>query len=698
MGKPKILKQQFEDLWSKTCDEYQTIYNKSITVQNVEIVMLSENIQLDRNEIESIIVTTSATSEYVRLSQKLIEKLLKFCKLESLASIESTEEPSSNLDIPLLGRKKEMEKLTIFLNNPNLQILEVSGIPLIGKSFLIENFLGSDTFEKSFPQYNQDRRKKIPMAEIDLQTIQNDRFENRYVSGLVGTNEYLLILQNFEALLDWKCNSENQHGIKKEYINLKEYINKWIKNPKVKIIIESRFKIDFDQILNSESKVDRLKLEGIHPSHFRPYYSKSGITKNEFEIITSNLDNHTGLLALAYNRVNLYLDGDLSELVRDDSSNVSLKLWNILQKIIEALEEQEKIILCALTISRRPTSIQDLLDTLINIEEYSQHKIQRNHIFSLSLKLLIERKGSKISLNPYMKQVAYSNLRYHSKSDIDILRKQPLFRDNLATHSYDKFTTLLMNEDAQGILEYAKESRKGGNSELAIEMLLRGLHISNIYNKAFYLLEIATNYRYLKKFDSALEYVEKGLSIKETKYLLQEKAICLRETGKIKEALLQFNELAYKLKHLPALQELAKMNEKADEIQQTISKYKKLAFEHGHIPAFTSLAKIYKESNNLTKAIETLEKSLEFAPNDKKTLNTLALYYKEDGDLENSRLKFEKLVFRLRHQPAFLPLAKIYFYDLEDLANAQKVIDSYDTSWGHNQQLIMLQSKIKGSI
>lgn len=610
--------EHFKLLWERVQTKYSNKNSEEISFENLEEIELKDDEVLSTSDLSKIkkkfIDKIEDYPTTINLPQSIYFKLFSYVDIkgfgdlinisveEIVAKVER-ESQSGNYDfeeVGFIGREDELNQLSNFILAKGKNIFALYGIPMIGKTWLIEQFvkIGKEDVLKQF-QIEIIKLNPIPgdlkkaKEDLDLKNTVLDKFMGIGVPTLV-------VVQNFEEVLDWKGDKNKYHLIKKEYKQLQNTLKILRENPSIKIILESRFHIKFKSFFSNTRNVQYLKnfnLKGVKKELFWKFYKKRKVSKRDFDKLCKNFDNHTALLALAFNDRELYED-NLSEAAYSPT-DASIDLWEKVDSIIDRLDEVEVWILSCLTFLQQPIKEVELIEGLSQVPELSKVSDLRNYLFSLKKKLLTNTLKGHYDLNPYVREVCFTFLNNNQRSKINKIARSPFFREFGRIPKYDIIKQAVERYDFMYLFNLGKKLRRERNYRAALYAFESGLLIDP--KKENVLTEIAIVYKKQKKYEIALNYLNDGLEYVrgDDEKIRNEIGICEKMMGNLNKAEVTFTKLVKEKKHLPA---------------------------------FTELAILYREKEELNEAIILLEKARALSPKDTKILNELGISYLKNGN------------------------------------------------------------------
>ncbi|MDQ3818030.1 MAG: tetratricopeptide repeat protein [Acidobacteriota bacterium] len=652
----------FKTLWEKVEEKFTNENREPFTLESLNSIGVLLK-QADWNKIKRNFEQDEAPRD-INLSESAYKALYKYLGIGKLTDLDAISSKITRADneldittIGFLGRENELNELNKFLSTPESRILELYGVPMIGKTELINYFLDNDETAKS---YKSIKVKLNPLPEDAGLKLTKVIFENRDFNDFSGfSSNTIIVIQNFEEALRWTGNTKELHDIQDKYSNIKELLKEITEVNTIKLIIESRFQINFRSFIpKARPLVRTLEIEGVEREEFWKFYRSKKFTREEFEILCSNFSNHTGLLALAYNDEDFIYRGRLVEAIYRPKST-TIYLWEYLQDIINRLEVHEIFSLGALTLLKEPTSLENLYSYLISPEVFNDRLEIDDSLRSLEKKLLVQVNREFYELNPYIRAICFTFLGETRKREMSIISNLPYFKTHGERPIYNRIHQAQERGDYMYLFNLGREARKA------------------------------------RRYDEALEAIEVGLTIDPSpKYFLNEQALCYKETNQIDKAIEVWNILMSRYQHLPAFREKAiyyrenKLMKEAIEVleeameinprdSRTLGGLAVYYRENNQIKdaieilerarrinpddliILRELAICYREKNRTNEAIEVLEKVRKIKPDDVKTLTELAMSYQENKESEKS-IEIAKEAISLGDNYCYIVLANTY--------------------------------------
>ncbi|MGB1205148.1 MAG: tetratricopeptide repeat protein, partial [Chitinophagales bacterium] len=585
---PNINFDIFDKLWTKVEQQFKAENDKNFTLDNLAIALDEEDLPLrplDFTNIEQKYLkkrNDTPLPQTFKGSNTTLKYLLQYAKVESLDKlIENIDDVIEELEREndrtwrFLGRKEELRKMNDFLQDDTKRILEISGVPMIGKTALVNHFLDKNHKAK---QYDV-REVKLTTSENVEKTLFMTHFLNDFESYKKPT---IIIIENFEEALEWTSVEISEedgeevqlHDIKKAYKggSLKAFIEKIAESQHLKLILETRFLINFPEFLDYEKvkqKTKRLPLSGLPTSEFWNLYKKFDISKEDFEKICHNLNNHTGLLAFVFK--NDFYYSELYQAIQRPQHALR-KLWKLVSKLINRLNETEIYTLCFLSAIETPITFRKLFDALQELPQLAKkdEDTMQMVLMSLEKKLFVQppQRQAMYEINPFLREVCYVNFQKgYNKKYADAVKALPFLKQYGKTRQYNKSQQLFLQGEFIELLRLGIRNRKEKKYAEAHEAFNLGLQINPkkevVYN------EIGLTFKFEKKYDKAIEVLQKAVAL-------------------------------------------------------------------GNIHSYNELAICYKEQGKFDKAIEVLQKATKDFPNNERLLNELAICYKEQGKFDKA--------------------------------------------------------------
>ncbi|MBD0370525.1 MAG: tetratricopeptide repeat protein [Pyrinomonadaceae bacterium] len=513
------------------------------------------------------------------------------------------------------GRKSELAELKAFLADNTVRIFGLFGVPMIGKTTLVREFL-----------------KTIANREIQIIRFQNPENPENTLHRALSENSTidwqtqspkLIVLENFEEALQLRGNKDHLHEIKVQRI--KQFVEEMAQLPFVKLILESRFQVKIDFVpghVYSELKskqlggIDRQELY----DHLNQIYRNNQVSYEVFEEVCKKFDDHVWLVEMAMQ--DTWEFEDVREAIQHPQS-ITQNLWRKLQGIIKRLPASQKTLLCAFAIVN-PISEVDLERQLKNLPVFRKKDELENALRSLRKKLLAvyNVQNKSYELNPFLREVCFTFLK--DRAEMKVLESLPYFRE-VEKPKYDRLMQAHEKGEYSTFFRLLKEKRRARKYDEVIDILQEAYWTNP--KKEVILNEIGITYKWQKNWPEAKHYFERALEINPD--------------------------------DVKALNELAIIHKEQKNYIEAIRILKGLINKQ-HIPAYTELAIIYKECKKYDKAVRVLNKALDIDGKDVKTLNELAVIYKEQKNYDEALTRFEKLTEEYHHIPAYNELANLY--------------------------------------
>jgi tetratricopeptide (TPR) repeat protein len=542
----------------------------------------------------------------------------KFVNLEDIVKVSGFEPVPIPETIDFLGREEEFSKFQSFIDSPNKRILEIYGVPMIGKTSFSQTFCEKNNIANIRIRFKP--KPSTPYLDIIEQFFKNQ--ERNDFSRVVPNT--LIIIENFEQALEWSSKGDHLHEIKDAEVS--NFINSIMSKSDLKLVIESRFQTRFD---NSYRKnVQSEKLEGIPTDLFLEYYIAKNFSIEQFDLLCQKFNNHTALLALAYNDSPFLYDNQLLKAISEPTAT-SQNLWKMLEGIIRKLQKPEKQLLAALTLLQRPVTRVELEKYLLG---YFKGDIEQ-YLMSLRKKLLATSSiEAEYCLNPYIAEVCYSF--FERSEEIKDLKKLASFRE-VPAPEYDPIKQASYKGDYPTFYRLVKELRLSKKFKEVHEVLNYTLENDRIIKKAGVLNEIGVTYKLEKNYIKAKEIFEQACKLRNIPSFT-ELAIVYKEEKNYEEAKNVLRRaLKIESKNVRILNELAIIYKIEGNYIEAITELEKLR-EIKHIPSFTELAICHKEMKNYGKAKEVLEEGLVIEPKNVKILGELAMIFSEEKEFDKA--------------------------------------------------------------
>jgi len=653
---PQIDFNYFELLWNKVIHKTTSkeIGGFSFSALNRELEKI--NFTLSEKDIKNInkkylqFENESIKPEMVNLSNSIYDKLLKYVGLSKFEELEYLfKEKISAINeeyaqVGFIGRLKELQQLEEFIVSEK-KLFGIFGVPMIGKSELVNHFI---TKSESLitASYN-------PPIIIRLNPQPEDAEQNLYDSifGINSVHDFsifesktLIIIRNFEEVLEWSGNLNQLHSIKEKYKNLISFLNKLIKIKNIKLIIESRFQINFKEVISDHHKFVKTidsqskQLEGVDPEGFWKYYKFKGFKREDFDTICKLFNNHTALLSYAYNDVDWLYDNNLLNALSNPQAT-SKYLWKYVENTLHRLELEERLILCSLAILKEPINrtvlFQEVVTQIFNNVQILDYD---DYLASLRKKLFVIFFNNYYDLNPYIREICYTSLQNNFRNEFNVVKTVDYIKENGFHPEYDKINQALEQSDYGHFYRLLKKERSKRNFRYVHSCLNKAL--STKAKTVGVLNEIGITYKLEKKWPKAISVLEKAIKIENNNVrVLNELGICYSENQQIYKAI------------------------------ETLEKATKL----GNLPSFTELAIIYREKNQIPEAIETLKNGLLIDNRNVMIMNELAITYSKNEQL-NEAIKFCNKAISLDNFQSYSVLSSIY----EKMGKIDEALDAID--------------------
>lgn len=617
----------FKVLWGKVEEKFAIENGGPFTLENLNNIGVKLK-QADWDKIARKLKLAEVSD--INLSESTYKALYEYVgitQLTDLSAISEEVERSTNgsyfVAIGFLGRKNELNELDKFLLNTESRILEVYGLPMIGKTELISHFLDKNQAAK---KYKSIIVKFGPQPEDAERTLRDVVFGNRNFNDFSGfSSNTLIVIQNFEEVLRWTGNPKQLHDIQDKYSNIKEFLKAVANLETIKLIIESRFQINFHSFLPQvRPLIQTLEIQGVEREEFWKFYHSKRFSRGEFENLCNKFNDHTWLLSLAYNNNDFIYKGDLIDaLYRPQATTIYL--WEYLQGIINRLEAHEVLSLCALTFLKEPIPLEGLYSHLVTDGVFHNRVNLDASLRSLEKKLLISVRREFYELNPYIREVCFTYLTETRPLEMQAIQRLPYFIAHGQKPIYNRIYQAQERGDYRSLTALAKEARKA------------------------------------RRYNEAFQAIEAGLTINpEPEFILNEQAICYRETGQTDKAVETWEVLVNKYRHLPAFRQLAIYYRETNRIEEAIRVLEQARkINPDDVITLQVLAICYRETNRTEEAIQALEKAKKIDPADVKTLTELAIAYRENGEFKKS-IETAQRAINLGDYHCYIVLANTY--------------------------------------
>lgn len=482
------------------------------------------------------------------------------------------------------GREKELLHLDKFIENSEKNIFGLYGVPMIGKSLLVKQFLKNNATIRNYSKLSI----RLQNPENPETTIFKHIIGGKNISDLSFEQPTLIIIQNFEECLEWKGSLKQLHNIRVKYPLISVFLKKINQLPNVKLILESRFQINTPSLDIRLEMLPDVELKGVDKNYFRKLYKERGVTDEEFDAIAANFGNHPWLLSRAYYEMEW-----LSRKVLNKAQSVSITsyLWDLLEKIIQRLPKSDILLLCAL-ILRNPIPYDDFEETFQNHAAFKNTLVFES-VISLERKFLIQENKDNYEINPYLREVCFSFMKRKRSKEIKSLQSLPYF-STVQEPKYNLAKQLLDKGNYGQFYSQIHQLQRNEKFEEVHDVLNYALETDFVIKREGVLNEIGITFKKQKKYTEAIEILKEAI-----------------ELGNIQS----YNELAIIYK------EKKEYNSAIDLLEQAI--------ELGNIQSYNELAIIHKEKKEYDRAIQILEEALKKEPKNVRILNELAIIYKE---------------------------------------------------------------------
>jgi tetratricopeptide (TPR) repeat protein len=516
---------------------------------------------------------------------------------------------------PFFGRENELAELKAFLADETARVYGLYGVPMIGKTSLVREFLKSvanyeiQTVEfknPENPEITLDKALSTEQTVIDWQT----------------TAPKLIIIENFEEALQWKGDQDHLHEIKFEKI--KQFLEVTVQVPFVKLILESRFQIKMDFL---PGKIyTHLTLGGIDRTELfnrlNQLYRNNEVTYEAFEELCEKFNDHVWLIELAMQ--NEWMFQDVQEAVQHRQI-ITQKLWETLKGIIRKLTTPQKTLLCAFALLN-PISETDLEKQLKTLPMFQKPGELEDGLQSLRKKLLTvyNAQDKTYEINPFLRDVCFTFLQ--NQKEMRTLETLSYF-NKAQKPQYDRILQAQEKGDYGTFYRLIRDLRKKGDYEKVHKILDYVFENDSVINRVGVLNEKGIAYKEQKNYDEAIRILKQAAESGNI-HSYNELALIYKELRNYDEAILIFKELIDKHNYIPAYIELAIIYKEQKNYDEAIRLLKRAA-ELGNIHSYNELAIVYEEQKNYDEAIRSLNKPLKTNDKDVKTLNELAIVYEE---------------------------------------------------------------------
>ena len=556
------------------------------------------------------------------------------------------------------GRENEMAELRAFLEDETVRIFALYGVPMIGKTTLVREFL-----------------KTVTKHEIHNVQFQNPENPENTLSKQLPVLDWnalapkLIVIENFEETLKLRGDHDHLHGIRLQKI--RQFIEDKARLPHIKLILVSRFQIKMDFLPGTAHReLSNKQLGGVDRkelfSHLNRLYRNNTVSYEAFDKLCQKFNDHIWLIEMA-----MQAEWDFENVLEavQHPETITQKLWGKLQKIIKQLPSPEKTLLCAFAIVNPITEI-DLEQQIKTLPGFQKQGQLEDALWSLRKKLLAVYNvlNESYELNPFLREVCFTFLQY--QKEMKALEELPYFT-KVQKPKYDPVRQAQEKGDYTTFFRLLKEKRKAGKHKEVIEILQEDYWVNP--KKVAVLNEIAITYKWQKKYDKAIEALTKALKIEpDNVKVLNELAITYKEQTKYDKAIEALTKaLKVEPDNIKVLNELAIIYKEQKKYDEAIEILKRaLEINNEDVKTLNELAIIYKEQKKYNEAIKTLTKALKIEPDDVKLLNELAIIYKEQKKYDEAMQIFRELIDKYQHLPSYNELANIY----RKLGNFEKAL------------------------
>ena len=414
----------------------------------------------------------------ITLSVSTFNKITGFLALNSIAELHDSFliSQKEKYDImPFLGRNNELKQLDEFLTGPK-KIFALYGVPMIGKSALI-NELKVRTTNAKFLFTHIHLPPGTNCLPIINHSLFNDAIEN-------NENENIIIIENFEELLEWHGNELNIHGLKDAYKSFANIIQRFISLANFKFILVSRFQINFNEMevpTNQITTLPEIELKGIAPAYFWPYYKHKNIKKEDFDRIYTNFNGHTALLSTAFNKADWIYDNNLHNALTKPLSTTKL-IWNQIRGLFKSLTKIEIHLIAFLALTKEPVKITVLYQYIQELEHIGRNAFDEL-LFSIRKKFLCRLSDDHLSINPYIKEISFTYLSEHKASILQELSQVDYIRNYGLKPQYDPTMQALEKGDYGAFYTGLKKARSSAKYAYVHNMIKHAKATDSMINK-----------------------------------------------------------------------------------------------------------------------------------------------------------------------------------------------------------------------
>jgi arsenate reductase-like glutaredoxin family protein len=370
---------------------------------NVKVLQLISEFQFDIN-INELEVILADCIKKIKLYQK---DLIKNPQLYNFINF-LIEEVTKDIDgIELLigyekdfwGRKEELQELNNFYNASAKKIFAFYGVAQMGKSKTILAWL-----EKQSINYHLFTFSENSTIEDFYQDVFNQNKPNNPYKIFKDFKKMVFWFENTEEILQRKVNYKI-HKIKPAFYDLMKELAKY----DVKIICESRYMIDFENLKDNVITLSNQQLKALDAQFFKQKYIEKGFSEKEFKHLYNKTQGNTWLMrSILNNFEDEYYD---VQTFLESIMNFTFEEYKIdyLTKTLNTLNDTESELLFRASLMYRP--IQQIHFPNIPLQDF----------ISLSKKLLLDVSQRTYLINGYVRETC--RLYFKSLSNQNLIEK-----------------------------------------------------------------------------------------------------------------------------------------------------------------------------------------------------------------------------------------------------------------------------------
>ncbi|WP_154657067.1 hypothetical protein, partial [Hugenholtzia roseola] len=370
-----------------------------------------------------------------------------------------------------------------FYKNSAKKFFAFYGVAQMGKSYVIrEKWLEGKNYRYPYARFMLDETVDVVayfLEELGIQSenepseVQLKRLFSKHQSSL---RSKIFYFENVESLLLLKVGN-SQHRLIEPF----EILLRALSNYQVKVVLESRYEIDFDMLRNQVAFLEKTQLQALPPEHYREKYEQLGFTKQEFEALYGKTAGNTWFMERA---LPAFLEED-SVSKQDFLENILNKPFEryqneFLQKTFETLDDNQDLEL----LLRAAFAYGDI--------RYADFEDFKHSFQTLRKKLLLNKISDEIyTINGFVREtcrIYFATTPLMQKVERE--EKQKVGKTNrlhlTAAQRIDKYA-FLTKQDPHFIpyfIELAKAQQENGQIEEAQEKLRECLNKKDIFNKS----------------------------------------------------------------------------------------------------------------------------------------------------------------------------------------------------------------------